>query len=199
MKYAKTIFLFVLLIFALCISVRGQTYVKVLVSQPEALGVSLPDPDYDASDSVVIVGDDLQINGGILPYSMEWTDSHGLITTDSSFIAKLDSTAVYTLTVTDARGCYEEHSVTVSVVNSINNPLERRIRVYPVPATSFLQVDLPAEMRQTHLTLVNYDGTIIWQKQVTGNCRIPLYYAPGIYFLKMKSGSFEAVRKIIIR
>jgi hypothetical protein len=172
---------------------------KVMVDQPEALEVTLPAPDYDQGDTIVVIGENLQIKGGVAPYSYEWSYDNGAITSDSSFTAKLDSSEVFTLTVTDARGCYDTRSISVSVVSYISSPLDKMINVYPVPATSFIQVDLPVEMQQTRLVLIDFGGSVIWQKQLTGRCRIPLSYDPGVYFLKIKSREHVSVRRIIIR
>lgn len=199
MKIAITPALFVILMVMLGNLARSQTYVKVMVKQPEALNVLLSDPAYDSDDTEVVVGEDLQINGGVLPYSLKWSDSHSVITTDSSFMADVENGAVYNLTITDARGCFAERSVTITPYSSVAPSWDRLIKIYPVPATSYIQVDLPLEMHSSLLMLFNHAGEVIWQKQVTGNCSIPLSYTPGIYFLKIKKRSLETVRKIIIR
>jgi len=180
-------------------SLHGQTYVQVQVDQPEVLDVSVTEPDYSPADTEVMVGEDLQINGGLPPYSLEWKDDTGVITTDSSFMAQLDHTADYILTVTDSRGCYVKRTITITVTASTDHPLAGHIKVYPIPASSFIQVDLPAELHQTRLTLYNHTGILLWQKQVTGRYRIPLSYAPGVYLLKLKNNSLETTYQIIIQ
>ncbi|MBS3808038.1 MAG: T9SS type A sorting domain-containing protein [Bacteroidales bacterium] len=191
--------LFIAFTLAAWTSLHGQTYVQVQVDQPEALDVSVTEPEYSPADTEVMVGEDLQITGGLPPYSSEWRDDTGVITTDSSFMAQLDHTADYTLTVTDSRGCYVMRTITITVVTSTNHPLGRHIRVYPIPASSFIQVNLPAELHQTRILLFDQNGRVVWQKQVTGKYRIPLSYAPGIYFLKLKNNSLETTYQIIIQ
>ena len=191
--------LFIAFTLAAWTSLHSQTYVQVQVVQPEALDVSLSEPEYSPTDTEVVVGEDLQITGGLTPYSIEWRDDAGVITTDSSFMAQLDQTADYTLTVTDTRGCYVNRTFTIAIKTSTDHPLAGHIRVYPIPASSFIQVDLPAELHQTRLTLYNQTGILLWQKQVTGRYRIPLSYAPGVYFLKLKNNSLETNYQIIIQ
>lgn len=178
--------------------VFGQTYVHVQVDQPEALEVSFSDPEYSDSDTEVVLGEDLQITGGLNPYFLEWRTGSELVSTDSTFTAGLDENADYTLTVTDARGCYVTRTVTITAVTSVHHPLARLIRIYPIPASSYLQVDLPAELHLNRLTLISYTGKVTWQKQVTGNHRIPLDYPPGVYYLKIKNDFLETTYQIII-
>lgn len=191
--------LFITFTLAAWTSLFGQTYVEVLVDQPEILNVSLSEPEYNPTDTEVMVGDDLSITGGQPPFSLEWRDDSGVISNDSSFMAQLDRTADYTLTVVDSRGCFVKRAITITVATSSNHPLARHIKVYPIPSSSFIQVDLPAEMHQIQMTLYNHTGILLWQKQTTGSYRIPLSYAPGVYFLKLKNDSLETTYQIIIQ
>jgi len=199
MKSKAFTILFIVFTLAAGTSLHGQTYVQVQVDQPEVLDVSLSEPEYSPADTEVMVGEDLSITGGLPPYSLEWRDDTGVITNDSSFMAQLDHTADYILTVTDSRGCYVKRTITITVTTSSDHPMARHIRVYPIPAGSFIQVDLPAELHQTWILLFDQTGRVVWQKQVTGKYRLPLSYAPGVYFLKLKNNSLETTYQIIIQ
>ncbi len=80
-----------------------------------------PKPTITLSDVEVCQGDTVQIGaeaqGGTPPYSYSWSPATGL--SDPNVAqpeAFPQATTEYTVTVTDARGCSVEHSVTVTVI-----------------------------------------------------------------------------------
>ncbi|MGB1004700.1 MAG: T9SS type A sorting domain-containing protein [Salibacteraceae bacterium] len=110
-------------------------------------------------DSVLCHGN--TIIGGIDTLYNSWSPNHGILSVvDQEFWASPDTTTSYTLTVTDAVGCTQsgpENDVTVVVfpVGVEESNTKTRIKLYPNPASNFLQIERNQNVKNE--TLIVYD------------------------------------------
>ena len=105
-------------------------------------------------------------------------------------------TAVYTL-------CESEPSnVEVVIITSIDELTGSMIKVYPVPATNFVNVEIPEGIRE--IRMVNYLGDIIYMQNVEMEKSLLIRtgaYSSGIYLLEFiaENGSIMTKRIIITK
>ena len=89
--------------------------VSATIIEPNILSLSTTHTDVSCnggSDGSV----DLTVSGGTAPYSYSWNDPSNSITEDLSSL----SAGTYSVTVTDANGCTETESVTISEPTSLS-------------------------------------------------------------------------------
>ncbi len=111
----------------------------------------------------------------------------------------LDFTSGTLAAATYGRSMY---TITMTVGNdelSVEN--EAEIRVYPIPATDYLMVELPNGIEQTQWSLVQLDGKELQSGLLSGENKIDLRkFSPpkGVYLLKVWNGSWRQTCKVIL-
>ncbi|MEI6312288.1 MAG: Ig-like domain-containing protein [Bacteroidota bacterium] len=76
---------------------------------------------FDCPSDSVRVGGTPSASGGRSPYTYSWTPSTGIVsstTIANPYIRDIDTTTLYTLTVTDSNGCFASDNVLINVVPS---------------------------------------------------------------------------------
>lgn len=120
-------------------------------------------------DSVHCFGGD--VSGGIGPSTYLWTPNHGLIdSTNYEFWTMPDTTTRYTLTITDSLGCSQSGqegivAVTVFPVGIENGP-KTSLKVYPNPASDYLQIERKGQMETETFSLYDITGKEILKTQI---------------------------------
>jgi len=77
--------------------------------------------------------------------------------------------------------------------------LEKQILVYPNPSSEIVNLQI-LESGNFQLELFDLNGRIIWNNNIQGYSRIPINienYEAGVYYLKVQSEEYHAVKKII--
>ena len=84
----------------------------------------------------------------------------------------------------------------VTTVGITDNQLKEQIKIYPNPATSFVQVDLPVN---SELSIVSITGRqIIYKESTSMSERIDLSELPGgIYFVRVAGSNAQAALRLI--
>lgn len=121
-------------------------------------------------DSVYCYGN--SIFGGIGPLTDNWNPANGILSYDNqAFWASPDTTTSYTLTVTDTVGCIQtgtENDVTVVVfpLGIKDGVPNTTIRVYPNPASDYIQVERKVHVENETFSLYDITGKEILKTQV---------------------------------
>jgi PKD repeat protein len=122
------------------------------------------------------------VTGGVEPYIYNWGNGE-----TTNVITGL-SAGEYTVTVTDAIGCYAEASGEVTVVN-INEIEMNAVNIYPVPVKESLHVVFSNESEQL-ITITDLSGKVVFNDKVvnTENLEIDMTnYRSGVYNLNVIS------------
>ena len=142
---------------------------------------------------------DLTVSGSSGPFTFVW--SNGATSEDLSGLTP----GVYTVTVTDAWGCTETDSITVSFMTIINAVSQNSVQVtiYPNPNAGQFNIDYDLGNENT-ATITLYD--IMGRKLET----IPVYsvqgtlslditdYKQGIYFVQIQTAKTATILKVIL-
>lgn len=121
-------------------------------------------------DSVYCCGN--SIFGGIGPLTVNWNPANGILSYDNqAFWASPVTTTSYTLTVTDTVGCIQtgtENDVTVVVfpLGIKDGVPNTTIRVYPNPASDYIQVERKVHVENETFSLYDITGKEILKTQV---------------------------------
>ncbi|MEX0812927.1 MAG: gliding motility-associated C-terminal domain-containing protein [Chitinophagales bacterium] len=90
-----------------------EIILSATITEPDALVLSSTQTDvscYDGEDGSL----EIQISGGIAPYTIQWVNSNQFIMTQKSRILNNLSADTYTATVTDSNNCTEQISITIT-------------------------------------------------------------------------------------
>lgn len=133
----------------------SQTYT---INEPDALVISV-DSIIDISDIIEFPGQiHITVNGGIVPYVYQWTFPDGNQSGEEDLIS-LFAPGFYTVIVTDANACSTELTVLVELDVAVDaSPEFKPIKVYPVPTTDVLYVDMENEI--TEALIMGIDGRL---------------------------------------
>lgn len=115
--------------------------------------------------------------GGLPPYTYLWN------TGDTSAEINPGASGIYSVTVTDGSGCNYIGSYTLTSLKHYIYP-QSKIRIYPVPAASIIQIILPPENNTELISIFDQNGTLLKQLQIKGKSTISLDISmlmPGIY------------------
>lgn len=149
----------------------------------------------NTTDTFLCLGQQVTLTGsGAQTYS--WSNS-----VVNGFPFTPGATQTYTVIGTDAIGCSATDTVTVTVdvCTVLGEVTSQSVTVYPVPATSVLNVSNPNGL-ELNLSLTDVNGREV--NSISGNSTIlqlnTSELADGLYFLKL-SGGEEQVFKVVIK
>jgi hypothetical protein len=165
-----------------------------VVNQPEFLVINV--------DSVSPVMDfpsgsiDVTATGGVMPYSYQWTAPDGSMIFQED-LAQLFLPGVYTLLVTDANQCTSTVSAEVEIDLAVNpGHAFKQLKVYPVPATDLLHVELEHQITEAHI--IGIDGRL--NKRIvnpaTNNLQVG-ELEPGLYIIRMTDGESWYIARMV--
>ena len=147
----------------------------------------------------------LTVTGGIAPYAFAWDNT--------ATTANLAGLAVgdYTVTVTDANGCLEVETVTVSFDDSCTiigilapSVIENGLAIYPNPSSSNITVEVKGNWSASAISLHSINGAQVLYQSVdnnfNGTMTIDVSAMPvGIYVLTMHTidGSMARAKVVV--
>ena len=146
---------------------------------------------------------EVDVSGGVMPYTFSWVDSTGTEIGDMEDIDGLTE-GTYQLFVTDANGCVISGAYTIQNTVSTNDPtLNGLIKIYPNPTRGWLIVEfnnLPIE--EMDVTLHDVIGQVVVQKAgaaVTGGqYLVDMQELPGgVYLLKLTIGESVVTKRVV--
>ncbi len=125
--------------------------------------------------------EELFIEGGVEPYSIS------IDTTNN----------IQTIQVVDFDGCT---SSIQNIINNLSELEEKTITIFPNPNSGAIQIDLSSLAGYIDLSILNTNGTVVYNQKVQGGRIIPLSfnYPDGVYLLKLiqGAGSMETIKLI---
>jgi hypothetical protein len=167
-----------------------QTYT---VNEPDALVITV---DTIIDISVLPGAVSVTVNGGVQPYSYQWTFPNGSTATTED-LEFLSIAGFYTLQVTDANGCETSATVNVEVINAVNpGPEFIQVKVYPVPVTDVLFVDMEKEI--TEALIIGVDGRLYKRIQKPASNQLQVgELEPGWYILRITDGESWYIARMV--
>ena len=109
----------------------------------------------------------------------------------------------YRLRHVERDGSYNFSKTTV--LNHRSTGSELRIKLFPNPATDFVNLEFDGEIRiSTHLTVVDQSGKTVHQQGLDAGNPFPVRlnvasWAKGIYIISLSNEQFSATEKLILR
>lgn len=150
------------------------------------------------ADGVAIVN----ASGGSMPYTYLWNDSQNQTTSAATGLLP----GIYSVTVSDANGCYDTANVTViAMYTGINDDasLSDLVSVFPNPHTENFTIIITGYIGK-NCTAVIYDiyGNIVRRLPVTqsGNEIVnTTHLSQGVYYLQIENGGEVIHRKVLTK
>jgi hypothetical protein len=120
------------------------------------------------------------------------------LTTNYHFVDETPETGVnyYRLKQVDFDGNFEYTEVRVLVFNST-----KEIQVYPNPATSIINIDLPVEDATATIELIDYSGAVVVRKELNGQKHAEIEtsrFSRGVYCIRVRLGNAVFVEQVAI-
>lgn len=204
MKRFTFVFIFFMLIFSYDISAQATHLITLQSNQPPQL---FADAGVDTSLTTMgtyILGGIPAGAGGTPPFQYQWSPATYLNTdTVANPVFTHDGSYPYVefyLTVTDDRNCRATDSVMVTLLYySIEEIAKPILRVYPIPATSYLAIELPGPGGE--VSLYSLDGKLIVKQSVDNELtmlavdKIPR----GVYLLSYSKEELKQTMKVILK
>jgi hypothetical protein len=148
---------------------------NIMLTQPTEINLNLsstPESDTGFFDGTATVN----INGGTQPYTILWSNGQ----TDSTIVYL--STGVYSVTITDANGCFISDSVFVESSVGINeNDLILNSYIYPNPSNGSFSIVVNNNVK-FNATVFDMYGRLMYSKY---NC-----YGENDFNLNLNSGNY---------
>jgi hypothetical protein len=193
----KNIFFITVLLLSGFLTLKAQTLITLSADQPNLLEANAGNDIEINSGGAVIVGASPSATGGLEPYSYSWSDGTNFISDEANPSVNPIENTTYTLVVTDNNACTSTDSISVSInITGINGPETDKYIIYPNPTKDMFTIDIgnfPCVV-----SLISYDGSCLWTKQLNGKTAFASPRIPGIYFLKIEAGDKESIIKIVI-
>jgi hypothetical protein len=167
----------------------------------QTFSVNEPDPLVIIIDSIVDISIlpgsvHISVSGGTAPYTYLWTFPDGSQVTDEDLNA-LSIAGFYNIAVTDANGCETGAIVLVDMDVAVEpTPVFKPIKVYPVPTSDILHVELDQEI--TEALIMGIDGRL--QKRILNPASNNLQVGelePGWYILRMTDGQSWYIARMV--
>ena len=170
--------------------VLSQTFT---VDEPDQLVIAI---DTIVDISVLPGSVEITVNGGTAPYSYSWTFPGGSQVTDED-LSNLTVAGFYNVVVTDANGCETSATVMVDVDVAVGpSPVFKPIKVYPVPTTDVLHVDMENEI--TEALIMGIDGRLYKRilNPASNNLQVGELEA-GWYILRITDGKSWFIARMV--
>lgn len=138
------------------------------------------------------------VNGGVLPYSYNWSNGSTSPTTT------MTASGTYTLTVTDANAC---ESIATFTYNSIDNSEQNiiEVKIIPNPVDNNISILSQQSIGEVGISIYDIMGNIIWKNEHLpiisdrANFDRPLSISSGIYLIKIKIADKTVHKKLVFK
>jgi len=185
---------------------QGSHTVTLISNQPPELFAHAGNDTTLYSSGTLLLGGLPAATGGTPPYTFLWVPGEAEDLDDSTLANPTYThhgffySVQFHLLVTDSRSCRANDSVTVILAyHSIDEPSQSPMRIYPVPATSYLTIELPVP--QGVLLITSIEGKVLQQVRVADKLNhLALEHLPrGIYLLTWQQGDINQTVRIVLR
>ncbi len=141
----------------------------------------------------------IQISGGVAPYDIEWSKDGEVILQDV-FDAGGLAAGEYIVRVEDDEGCVvTSDTITLEKTSNLYDPILDEVKVFPNPARSRLNIELPAAVVLEKAAIYTFTGFRIFQMEANDLDNIILPSLPtGMYIIKLDTDQGEVMRKLVI-
>lgn len=178
-----------------------------LVAQPSELVITGLQP-INITDGVPGGNTSYTVEGGIFPFTFEWTDEDGNVVSSSEDLPQLfgqSAAGDYTLTVTDEMGCTLVQTITISyTVNVDEIAAEYMLEIFPNPTTGLFTLSLfSRESKSFGYQLKDATGRTVRSSKLSTvsaefNEQIDITdLAPGIYFMETRADKVSKTIRVI--
>jgi len=186
--------------------VQNQPYgvVGVLLN-PEVKSARLAQTDPDYTDWSVL---DFETGDDIIGYDWKYFDmgSFQYVIEDSlMYFVKAQQGGVYKLVFDGFTGSstgISTFNTTLLSALGINDPLDEEVRVFPNPASDFIQVTLPANSADATAGLYDLSGKLLISWNLNGSSQARLEVKEintGLYILRIENGNSVTNTKIMLQ
>jgi hypothetical protein len=167
------------------------------ISEPDSINISFSSTDITRS---LVYGEVVaNVTGGTPFYSFLWNNGD-----TTSAISNL-SAGIYTITVTDKKGCIKTASTQINdftpVATSVKDVENSDVlHVYPNPATVQVTVECPFAGGNATMAVRNNLGQVVMSKQVTEmqNSIDLSSFANGVYFIELTNNGKTTTQQLVV-
>lgn len=149
------------------------------------------------NDTTICIGTTLDLSPGAGYADYDWS------TSQSSITITVQQKGTYSVTVTDNNGCKGTASInvdTVTCTNSIHYLGSHKVNVFPIPASSKLNISSDISLMSAELQLYNAVGDLVIRK--TSTSHEPILdvnaLADGVYTLKITKDNKQALYRVVV-
>lgn len=141
--------------------------------------------------------------GGIAPYTFVWSNSTDVTTGTSSIVTNLVA-GTYSVTITDAFGCFTSETFDLGIVSTKELADLVDINLYPNPANDIINLNLTLEQANAlDIQIYNSIGQQIWTSSLPAaeqhNLLIPVSnYSSGLYFMQVSSDQGQITKRFVV-
>ncbi|MBK8564367.1 MAG: T9SS type A sorting domain-containing protein [Saprospiraceae bacterium] len=173
---------------------------SVTITQPPVLATALVNI-INATNNQANGSIDVNVNGGVQPYSYTWLNSTGTTIGTMQDISGL-APGTYTLSVMDANGCVSLSGYTIQNSTGTNEEeLGRHVMLYPNPTTArvTLEVDLP-NIGSISVSAFDVTGrNVLPQTNIGSKHTLDFSNLPGgVYMLKIVIGETTLSKRLVV-
>lgn len=198
----KIRFLLLLVISFIIQPTCAQSVIKIPFQQPRPFKVN-PATVFTTfvSGSAIVLGEQVEISGGMGDYSFEWSYNDKPMGADK--ILQVSEAGVYVLTVKDGEDCWSTVTFTVEATAGIGDAGDEALVVFPAPATDRVSVKAPFMQEIKCISIVNTDGRVLLKEEVPlvegDTLHLPiLSLLPGYYLIVMQFADKQLTRPLLI-
>jgi len=197
---------------SLFIAIEGfsQTYISLQVNQASSLQADA------GAATTICINDSTQLGSlptawdGTPPYTYSWTPAALLSNpTIANPKASPQTTTLFHLTVTDAKGCTNSDTITVFVnpCTGINNNTETpQVSIYPNPNNGSFNISISGlnTFETTSIELISMYGVCVYKDDFVdayNNYQKHIYLShlnAGIYFIRIQSNGQCHTQKVVV-
>ncbi|NNE15648.1 MAG: HYR domain-containing protein [Saprospiraceae bacterium] len=169
----------------------SSSFMQMLIDLP----LAITDVVVTDADDAVLGSINVNIEGGVAPYSYVWNDENGSAVGDTEDLDGL-TPGEYTLIITDANGCVVMATYTVDMVSGIEDLNEDiKINVFPNPSSSVVNFKFEKKIPKA-FTIFNANGArILKSDNLTAKSEVDVaQFSNGLYLVKFEFEDFVVLK-----
>lgn len=151
---------------------------------------------------VINLGPDLTVFNPIVLDAGSGFASYLWSTTDTTQLLNVTFTDTYFVTVSDANGCANSDTIFVDVITSINDLTTAVLKLYPNPATTYLNIEQVNGTESTLVELHGADGRLVLTEKLSSGVDKKTLdvsaLAKGIYTVKIANDKSGKTYRVVI-